>query len=306
MSGSPTISIVTATYNRSQVLAHAVRSVLGQTRTDWEHLIVGDACDDDTAEVVAAFGDPRLHFENLPANFGEQSGPNNHGVARARGEFLAFLNHDDMWYPEHLEHAVAALEREQADLVFSLYVSIRQDAPHFVGPQCPRGEYSPLCFVPASTWVMRRSLAERAGPWRPAGECHAVPSQDWLMRAWKSGASLRLAPRLTALLIQSGRRPGSYVARQDDEHVYYAAQMADAAFREGLLTGAVLALSDSLTGAPAWKHQARVFKALWRPLAGALGLPSGAVRYFFQYGGRRGGRLRYLRRLRGLNGETTR
>ena len=82
MSTAPIVSVVLATYNRSRVLAHAIESVRSSTLTDWELIVVGDHCTDDTAEVVASFDDPRITFINLPQNVGEQSGPNNEGVRR--------------------------------------------------------------------------------------------------------------------------------------------------------------------------------------------------------------------------------
>ncbi|HEX7502350.1 MAG TPA: glycosyltransferase [Acidobacteriota bacterium] len=79
----PLVSVVTATYNRSHVLSAAIASLRGQTLTDWEQIIVGDACSDDTERVVAEFADPRLRFVNLEENIGEQSGPNNAGIRLA-------------------------------------------------------------------------------------------------------------------------------------------------------------------------------------------------------------------------------
>src|SRR5262245_25925832 len=106
----PKVSIITATYNRSNVLRYAITRVLGQTCTDWEWLIVGDGCTDDTAAVVGRVGDERIRFTNLPKNHGEQSAPNNAGVALAAGTYIAFLNHDDLWFSDHLSTLVAAIE----------------------------------------------------------------------------------------------------------------------------------------------------------------------------------------------------
>ena len=72
---TPLVSIITATYNRSNVLEYALRSALRSTVADWEHLVIGDACTDDSADVVARLGDARLSFHNLPANFSEQAYP---------------------------------------------------------------------------------------------------------------------------------------------------------------------------------------------------------------------------------------
>jgi glycosyltransferase involved in cell wall biosynthesis len=76
-SNNPLVSIITATYNRSNILPYTIASVLRSTFEDWELLVVGDACTDDTEQVVSAFNDPRIRFFNLAQNVGEQSGPNN-------------------------------------------------------------------------------------------------------------------------------------------------------------------------------------------------------------------------------------
>src|SRR4029077_16679146 len=98
------------TYNRSRVLRHAVASVLGQSFADFELLVVGDGCTDDSAAVVAGFADPRLRWINLPANSGHQSAPNNEGLRQAKGELIAYLGHDDLWLPHHLQVMVAAID----------------------------------------------------------------------------------------------------------------------------------------------------------------------------------------------------
>src|SRR5690606_24951720 len=95
----PLVSVVMATYNRSNIIVYAIESLRANTLQDWELIVVGDCCTDDTETVVSAFGDQRIRFINLPENCGEQSGPNNFGVGLARGKYLAFLNHDDMWFP---------------------------------------------------------------------------------------------------------------------------------------------------------------------------------------------------------------
>ena len=68
----PRVSIITSTFNRSNVLRLAIASVRRSTFEDWELLVVGDHCTDDTEAVVSAFGDSRIRFFNLPQNHGEQ------------------------------------------------------------------------------------------------------------------------------------------------------------------------------------------------------------------------------------------
>src|SRR4051794_17887104 len=93
VSDPPLVSVVIATYNYSSVLRHAVASALGQRYPNIEVLVVGDACTDDSQEVVEAIGDPRVRWHNLDYNWGTQSGPNNAGIAMARGELIAYHGH---------------------------------------------------------------------------------------------------------------------------------------------------------------------------------------------------------------------
>src|SRR5262245_44210290 len=112
LAAAPAVSVIMASYNRSNILHYAVESVRWQTRVDWELLVVDDAGTDDTGDVVAAFQDARISFIRLPANVGEQSGPNNEGLRRARGRYIAFLNQDDLWLPDHLDTLISGQKLE--------------------------------------------------------------------------------------------------------------------------------------------------------------------------------------------------
>ena len=69
----PRVTVVIATYNWSSVLSHAIASVLDQTLSDFEVLVVGDGCTDDSADVVESFRDPRVLWNNLPLNSGQST-----------------------------------------------------------------------------------------------------------------------------------------------------------------------------------------------------------------------------------------
>ena len=92
---SPLVTVIIQTYDRSNILGYVIRSVLAQSRPDWELVVIGDGCTDDSADVVAAFADPRIQFRNLNQRVGDQSGPTNEGIRIARGCCVALLNHDD-------------------------------------------------------------------------------------------------------------------------------------------------------------------------------------------------------------------
>jgi glycosyltransferase involved in cell wall biosynthesis len=246
----PVISVVIATYNRIHTLRHAVQSVCDSTFNDWELIVVGDGCTDDTAECVASFGDPRIRFVNLPVRTGDQSGPNNHGVAISRGKYVAFLNHDDLYLPEHLATCVAELERSGADLVWVPCAIARPkpvlDGNHpfsfaLIGLPESASSYSPFAICLASSWAFRRGLADRVGPWQSADRLYVTPSMDWLFRAWRSGASLRFLPVVTVIVVLAGLRPGSYARTTSPEHDLIARELrAEPGYRERILEEAAI------------------------------------------------------------------
>lgn len=300
---APLVSVVTATYNRSNVLRYAIESVRAQTLEHWELTVVGDACTDDTADVVAGYQDPRVRFVNLAENVGEQSGPNNEGVRLSRGRYVAFLNHDDIWLPDHLAGLVEGIERHRADLVYTL-VSIRlPDGSRVLGSAGPSDRFDPLTSVNASSWLLRRSLADEIGPWRNFRECYIAPSQDWLHRAHRAGRALVMIPRLTVIAIPSGYRPRSYADRHEREHREIAASLRrDPAFLEHELTSIALghARMDPRMGASVavGPYAVRAVKNVLRRLALRAGLTPSVARRAI--GLRRGTFIDRLRRTRGL------
>lgn len=229
MSTVPTFSIVLATYNRAQVLSYAIRSVLAQTVDDWELLVVGDACTDDTESVVAGFGDPRIRFENLARNSGGQAAPNNRGLEEARGEIVAYLNHDDLFLPEHLERLRASLRETGADLAWSPVFRIVRLTEE-IGPARPLADeigldgvvdengFDPSVFVVASSVVATRRACAEIGPWLPERDLRTTPSQEWLFRGWRRGLRYTFHPEPTVIGIHGGARPRSYVRRDSPEH----------------------------------------------------------------------------------------
>lgn len=230
----PQVTVVTATYNRSDVLRWAIESVRRQTYPHWEQWVIGDACTDDTERVVASFADPRVRFHDLPRNVGEQSGPNNEGCRRARGDLIAFLNHDDLWFPDHLVRCVDHLQRTGADLVCSLVSRLKPGGSRMlVGTYGSHHREGAPPHSPASAWVFKRALFEQIGGWRFYKETHEYPSVDWLDRVWRAGKRVEIAPHLTVLAVPSTIRPKSYVTRDDsDQRRYFELIHGDPGFRE--------------------------------------------------------------------------
>ncbi len=117
----PRVSVITPAYNAEAVINRTIQSVCDQSFTNWELLVVDDCSTDCTRDVVEAWAlkDSRVRLIGLKNNFGGPAGPRNVGVEMALGEYVAFLDADDIWHPRKLEIQVALLDSCAADFVCS-------------------------------------------------------------------------------------------------------------------------------------------------------------------------------------------
>ncbi len=221
---NPQVTVILPTYNWSSVLRYAIRSVLGQTFTNFELLVIGDGCTDDSEQVAAESGDPRVRWINLSANTGHQSGPNNEGLRQARGEIIAYHGHDDLWLPHHLAVMVDSLHTTGADLAHSLcfMVPAEGEAGWLLIPQRELGTYAPpLCVV------HRKSLTDRMGGWQLYRELGTTPPDVELWRrAAASGAKLTFVPRLTGIKFPASVRRDVYRTRPTHEQQEWTSRIA--------------------------------------------------------------------------------
>lgn len=208
---SPRVTVVIATYNWSSVLPYSIGSVLDQTFTDFELLVIGDGCTDDSEQVVRAIDDPRVHWINIPRH-GHQSGPNNEGLRVARGEFIAYLGHDDLWLPHHLEVLTAALDAG-ADVAHGAVALV-----------APDGAISALRDVPSAT-MHRLSMIGVTGGWRDFRELHIDPEKDLWQRARDAGLRFAAVPRLTGIKLPASWRRDVYRERPSHEQAAWLARI---------------------------------------------------------------------------------
>lgn len=240
----PRVTVIIATYNYSSILPYSIGSVLRQTFTDFELLVVGDACTDDSEEVVARMNDPRVRWINLPSNTRHQSGPNNEGLRQARGEIIAYLGHDDLWFPHHLEALVAAYDDEQCDLAYPVLVSV--DTGGAVTPVTAipsRGQ-----FMPPSSMTHRRRVTETLGGWRDYREISIGPEVDLWQRAWKAGCRFTFVPRLSAIKFSAAVRRDVYKNRPCREQAAWSARLRNEPDLEARLLASFVADGEIAKG----------------------------------------------------------
>ncbi len=97
-------TIIVPTYNREAFIGKTIASILAQTYQHFEIIIVDDGSKDNTEAVVKAFNDPRIHYY-LKDN-GERGAARNYGIAKAKGDYITFIDSDDVLYPIHFEEAL--------------------------------------------------------------------------------------------------------------------------------------------------------------------------------------------------------
>jgi glycosyltransferase involved in cell wall biosynthesis len=221
-SAAPKVTIILPTYNWSAVLPFSIASALDQSFGDFELIVVGDGCTDDSAQVVEAVGDSRVQWVNLAANSGHQSGPNNEGLRRARGELIAYLGHDDLWLPHHLACLVAAAD-SGADMAFG---AVRM-VPANLGVQraALAERYRPGMWIAPTATVHRRALTDRLGGWKDYRGLAVDPESELWSRFHAAGARIDPVPRLTAVKFPAAARRGVYRERPSHEQSEWLARI---------------------------------------------------------------------------------
>jgi glycosyltransferase involved in cell wall biosynthesis len=213
---APRVTVVLATYNWATVLPYSIGSVLDQTFTDFEFLVIGDCCSDESEQVVASFSDPRVQWINLPQKTRHQVGPNNEGLRQARGRIVAYVGHDDLWLPRHLELLVAAIDRGSTFAHGRVLHVVPGESPQVV-PR--RGwSYRRGARIPPTSLAHRRDAARAVGGWRLPVETGSLdPESDLCARLFDCHGRPALVPLVTSVKLPASRRPGVYRERPHHE-----------------------------------------------------------------------------------------
>lgn len=119
MAQTDLISVITPAYNAASYIGQTIETVLAQTYTHWEMLIVDDGSTDHTADIVKEYAsrDPRIVYIFQPN--GRQGKARNNALHKAKGNYIAFLDADDLWVPDKLEQQYSFITQNEVDLVFS-------------------------------------------------------------------------------------------------------------------------------------------------------------------------------------------
>ena len=185
----PLVSVIIPVFNGAAFLREALQSVCDQDYPSREVIVIDDGSTDDSAACAQAF--PGVHVVQQ-ANQGNAAA-RNHGIARARGDFVALLDQDDVWRPEKLRRQVEALAANPA-AGFSLCHAILRLAPGMTLPP----SYNATAFAGAfpayvpSALMLRRAAFARIGPFDPS--YRSGNDSDWIFRAADAGEVMAMLP----------------------------------------------------------------------------------------------------------------
>ena len=122
------VSIITTLFDTGDYIARTIESVLAQTYTNWEMVITDDCSKDDGPAIVESYAakDPRIRLIRLDENGGPGIA-RNRSIENARGQYIAFLDSDDMWLPDKLEKQIALMKEKGCGMVYSSYYTCDED-----------------------------------------------------------------------------------------------------------------------------------------------------------------------------------
>lgn len=189
---TPRVSVIMPTYNYGRYVADAIESIQAQTFGNFEIVVVDDGSTDDTAAILARLAEPRLKV--IRQERAGTASARNRGLEAARGEFITWLDADDLWKPTFLERHLAVLEAEpEVGYSFSNFMRSRDGVP-LPGTQfdlVPRLRQLPTraargASPVSSRWMLLppwppvplfpvgfRRASSAAPPWKDAGATHA-------------------------------------------------------------------------------------------------------------------------------------
>ena len=201
---SALVSVVIPTYNHARFLGRALQSVLDQTYPHWEALVVDNHSQDNTDEVIRGFGDPRIHMLKIH-NHGLIAASRNLGMREARGEWLAFLDSDDCWYPGKLAAIMAAVESDHACDVLcndELMVDIKTGARKMLRHGPYQEDFYQVLLVegnrlsPSATVVRRDFLVRHGLAFDELQQYVTVEDYGLWLNLARAGAKFRFVPEV--------------------------------------------------------------------------------------------------------------
>lgn len=161
----PIVSIITPCYNSSLFISNTIESVLSQSYSNWEMLIIDDCSTDNSADIINGFAekDHRIRYFRTDKPSGSPSLPRNIGIENAKGKYIAFLDSDDIWLPDKLEYQVKYMSDNNYQFVYSDYEKIDENGERnnriiLMPPKSAFWDVIETCTIPCLTVMMAKEI----------------------------------------------------------------------------------------------------------------------------------------------------
>lgn len=266
---TPLISVVIPAYNHEQFIGAAIESVLCQTITDFELIVVDDGSTDNTAEVIKSYTDPRIayyHQENQDA-----FNTLNRGISIAKGSYIAILNSDDVYTCDRLEKLLSYCKIHKSQCVISDVIPISDDGIEFTDPEfgwnkwhAGNRAYYFQCgdiytaflhgnfMVTTSNLFMAREAAQKVGNFCSLRYLHDYDFIFRMMLAYPEQVHYLSDEKLLYYRIHSGNTLGeaAIIGREQDQQLIakYLVEHLPDVYKQKVTTGAerLIALGQEL------------------------------------------------------------
>ncbi len=205
---NPLLSVCIPAFRAEKYLEATLKSVAGQTFKDWEIIVTEDGSRDDTEKIVLNFAatvTQSVTYNRHTTNRGLPA-TRNTGITTARGTWIAFLDSDDLWRPEHLQALLAATREQPCDLVFSGTEWFEDGSDKITGSSVPTAKdlldlpvalYTGTLSVLPSSVILRRECFKRFGP--VSTEFPHVNDTEYWLRMLRDGGRMTYSGAVTCL-----------------------------------------------------------------------------------------------------------
>ncbi len=164
----PMVSVIMPAYNASKFIAKSIKSVQAQTFTNWELIVIDDCSHDETVQLVSklASDDPRIRLHCNTQNIGVAK-TRNYALELCQGEYVAFLDSDDIWHRDKIERQLECFQQTGASLVYTSYAIVDSDGKKqcddFIVPSSISfADMLKENIIGCSTVMFRKELAKRS------------------------------------------------------------------------------------------------------------------------------------------------
>lgn len=192
------VSVVMPAYNAEKYIDESIVSVIKQTFTDWELIVVDDGSTDTTAKIIKKYADADSRIRYIYQQNKRLGAARNTAIQAAKGEWIAFLDSDDLWLPQKLEKQLEAAKSFETDVTFTngyiLYEENGQSEEYnsMYGAFTGREIYRFLFwgnFIPVLSVLLKKSVADKIGFQDESPYVYGCEDWDYWMRISKSGAT---------------------------------------------------------------------------------------------------------------------